>query len=138
MFSYILKQLASAIPTLALLMTLTFFLLRLAPGGPFDSDRVWPPEIKANIDRQYELDKPVSIQFLHWTAGALKGDFRESFQYTGTPVSKLILDSLPVSMSLGFWALLFSVVFGLALGAAAAWKHGTLWDSSREPQCWKP
>ena len=130
MITYLFKQTLGAIPTLALLLTLTFFLLRLAPGGPFDSERAWPPEIKANIDRQYELDRPVYVQFGHWAGSAVRGDFRESFQYTGIPVSQLIKDSLPVSMTLGFWAVIASVIFGLGLGAIAAWKQNTWIDGS--------
>lgn len=129
MLSYLTKRLASAIPTLAILTTLTFFLLRLAPGGPFDSDRAWPPEVQANIVAKYELDLPVSIQFAHWLRDLiLHGDLRESFQYTGRPVTQIITDSLPVSLELGFLSLLFALILGLPLGCIAAWKRNRWLD----------
>lgn len=129
MFSYFLKRMASAIPTLAILTTLTFFLLRLAPGGPFDSDRAWPPEVQANIAAKYELDLPVSIQFAHWMRDLVRhGDLRESFQYTGRPVTQIISDSLPVSLQLGFLSLLFALTIGLPLGCISAWKQNRWLD----------
>lgn len=130
MLIYALKRILSAIPTLFLLLALTFFMLRLAPGGPFDTDHAWPPEIQANIERKYELDLPVAVQFAHWAADAIRGDLRESFQYLGQPVRGLIADSLPVSLGLGSLALLFSCLIGIPLGAVAAWKRGTWLDSA--------
>jgi len=123
MFSYLLKRIATAIPTLMILATLTFFLLRLAPGGPFDSDRAWPPEVQANIAAKYELDRPIIVQFAHWVRDVLHGDLRESFQYAERPVMRIIADSLPVSMELGFFSLCFAIFIGIPLGCIAAWKR---------------
>jgi oligopeptide transport system permease protein len=130
MISTILRRLVSAIPTLLILATLTFFLLRLAPGGPFDSDHAWPPEVQANILAKYELDQPVYVQFLHWAGDLLQGDLRESFQYVGRPVAEIIGDSLPISIKLGFFALLFSLTIGIPLGCIAAWKQNSWLDRS--------
>ncbi|MGZ3709865.1 MAG: ABC transporter permease, partial [Bdellovibrionota bacterium] len=130
MIIYSLRRLAGALPTLLLLLTLTFFLLRLAPGGPFDSDRAWPPEIQANIAHKYELDQPVVVQFGHWLRDLVHGDLRDSFQYIGRPVTEIIRESFPTSIALGAWALVLAVVFGIPLGCLAAWKRGTWWDSS--------
>lgn len=127
---WFLKKIASAVLTLFLLSTLTFFLIRVAPGGPFDGDRAWPPEIKANIDRKYGLDQPVTLQFAQWLKDVSHGDFRESFQYMGRPVTEMIGESLPPSLLLGAWALLVSIVLGIPLGCLAAWKRGTWLDSS--------
>lgn len=130
MILYLARRLIGAIPTLALLATLTFFLLRLAPGGPFDTDRVWPPEVQANIMAKYELDRPVYVQFAHWALDLAQGNLRESFQYIGRPVSEIITESLPVSTSLGLWSLGFAIFFGLPLGALAAWKRNSWLDHS--------
>ncbi|MCM2323652.1 MAG: ABC transporter permease [Oligoflexia bacterium] len=130
MMAFVLRRLAGAVPTLLLLATLTFFLLRLAPGGPFDGERAWPPEIMANIQARYGLDRPLPVQFGQWLADLARGDLRESFQYIGRPVSEIIGESLPVSLGLGIWALLFSIVIGIPLGCLAAWKRNTWLDHS--------
>lgn len=128
--SWFLKKFASAVLTLFLLSTLTFFLIRVAPGGPFDSDHAWPPEIKANIDHKYGLDKPVTVQYVEWLKDVSHGDFRESFQYIGRPVSEMLAESFPPSMLLGGCAFLVSILLGIPLGCLAAWKRGTWLDSS--------
>jgi oligopeptide transport system permease protein len=109
---------------------ITFFLMRLAPGGPFDTDRAFSPEVKANILRTYELDQPTYIQYAHWLRDVLHGDLHESFQYIGKPVIEIIEDSLPPSMSLGILALLFAIAIGLPLGCLAAMKRGSFLDTS--------
>lgn len=129
MIQYTLRRIVGAIPTLFLLLTLTFFLLRLAPGGPFDTDHAWPPEVQANIERKYGLDQPMIVQYARWLADVMGGDLRESFQYLGKPVSELIRESLPASFGLGMLGLLVSVGLGIPLGCWAAWKRGTLWDT---------
>lgn len=128
MIPYLLRRIAGAIPTLAVLVTLTFFLLRLAPGGPFDGDRAWPPEVQANIHARYGLDQPLTTQFASWVGDLVRGDLRESFQYIGRPVLEIIGETLPVSAWLGFLALVFAVGLGVPLGCIAAWKRGTWLD----------
>lgn len=124
MFSYLTQRIAGAFSTLATLTILTFFLLRLAPGGPFDSDHVWPAQVQANIAARYELDQHLLIQFTHWARDLLlRGDLRESFQYIGRPVSQIIAESLPVSMTIGTLALVISLALGFPLGCIAAWKQ---------------
>jgi oligopeptide transport system permease protein len=127
---WLMKRIASAALTLLLLATLTFFLIRIAPGGPFDSDHAWPPEIKANIDHKYGLDQPVTTQFVSWLKDVAHGDLRDSFQYIGRPVTEMIGDALPPSLLLGTWALVVSILIGIPLGCIAAWKRGTWLDSS--------
>jgi oligopeptide transport system permease protein len=128
MIEFVLKRGLVALVTLFALMAVTFVLLRYAPGGPFDTDRAWPPEVQANINRRYELDRPVSVQFFHWVEGAVHGDFRESFQYIDRSVSSIIAESLPVSMGLGVLALFVSIGVGIPAGAFAAWKRGRAFD----------
>src|SRR5947209_7045596 len=101
MIRYALLRILGAIPTLYVLLTLTFFLLRLAPGGPFDTERAWPPEIQANIDARYGLDRPIQSQYLQWLKDVSRGDLRESFQFIGMPVRDIIFGALPVSAMLG-------------------------------------
>ncbi|MBY0471309.1 ABC transporter permease [bacterium] len=130
MIHYFTTRLGSALITLFFLAVITFFTLRLAPGGPFDTERATTPEIQASINQQYGLDRPLIVQFADWFAGAAKGDLKTSFQYLGRPVSEIIFGALPNSLVLGGWALLFAVALGLPLGALAAWKQNTVWDFS--------
>lgn len=130
MLNYLAKRIAALIPTLLLLLTLTFFLVRLAPGGPFDSDHAWPPEIQANLEQKYGLDQPVVVQFWRYVVDLAHGDFRESFQYIGRPVSEILIEALWPSFLLGSLALGLAIGFGVPLGAAAAWKRGSAWDLS--------
>jgi len=126
--SYALRRIAGALATLFTLATLTFFLLRLAPGGPFDADQVWPVEIQAHIARQYELDRPVAVQFAHWMREAAQGNLQESFQYIGKPVREVISESLPTSALLGGCALGFAILIGIPLGCLAAWNKNSAGD----------
>ncbi len=128
MLTYTIQRIVSGIMTLIALIILTFFLLRLAPGGPFDSEQAWPPEIQANIASLYELDRPVAIQFLHWAQDVVRGDLHESFQYLGHPVKEIIFESLPPSFILGGSALSVSILFGILLGCLSAWKQNSLLD----------
>jgi len=130
MIQFLFKRLVQSFVTLAFLATATFFLLRLAPGGPFDGDKVWPPEIQANIEAKYGLNRPIYTQFFSWVDDLAHGDLRESFHYIGTPVTEIISDATTPSLILGFSALLIAVIFGLLLGVLSAWKRGTFWDFS--------
>jgi oligopeptide transport system permease protein len=103
-------------------------MLRLAPGGPFDSERQLPPEVKANLERRYHLDKPVYEQFLIWLKSSAQGDFGESIQYGGKSVSTIILDSIPYSILLGFLALTLALLVGVPIGCLAALKRNTFFD----------
>lgn len=130
MLTYSIRRVLEAIPTLLILLTLTFFLLRFAPGGPFDTDRALPPEVMANIEARYGLDQPLWVQYKDWVADAVQGDFRESFQYYGRPVSEIIGSSLPISVQLGLMSLVLCLAMGIPLGCVAAWKKNSIWDAS--------
>ena len=127
---YIVQRLLSAFLTLLLLAALTFFLLRLAPGGPFDGDKSFPPEIRANIERRYGLQEPLPEQFVSWMRDVARGDFRESFQHDGMPVQDIIADALPVSFQLGGLATLISLLLGVPLGLLAGARHSSWIDRS--------
>jgi oligopeptide transport system permease protein len=128
MIGFAFRRILGALPTLLLLATLVFFLLRLAPGGPFDGERAFPPDVMANIEARYGLDQPLLAQYWSWLTDLLRGDLRESFQYIGRPVTEIISEALPVSIGLGLWALVFAVVIGAPLGALAAWKRNSWID----------
>lgn len=128
MIQLLVKRLVSTIPTLFLLLTLVFFLIRLAPGGPFDSEQVWPIEIQQAIESKYGLDQPVWRQYLHYLKSVLSGDLNESFQYIGRPISEMISESAPVSLFLGLAGLGMSMLMGIPLGLLAGWKRHSLWD----------
>lgn len=120
MLAWSLKRLLSAIPTLLLLITLAFFLMRVAPGGPFDYERSLPPEIEANLKAKYHLDEPVAQQYLRYLSQLARGDLGPSFQYQDYTVAELILAGLPVSLLLGGLSVLVALVFGILAGSLAA------------------
>ncbi|MDX1442327.1 MAG: oligopeptide ABC transporter permease OppB [Gammaproteobacteria bacterium] len=120
MKAFILKRIAIAIPTLWLLVTLAFFLVRFAPGGPFDFERSLPPEIEANLLAKYDLDAPLWQQYVNYLGDVVRGDLGPSFQYRDYTVNELIADGLPVSMLLGGLAMLLALALGLLAGSIAA------------------
>lgn len=120
MLVYALRRAAAAIPTLFLLVTLAFFLIRLAPGGPFDTERQLPPAIEANLQQRYHLDEPLLQQYGRYVWGIVRGDFGPSFQYPDLTVTQLIAAGFPVSLTLGACAMLLALIVGVVLGAVAA------------------
>ncbi|WP_085901447.1 oligopeptide ABC transporter permease OppB [Kiloniella majae] len=128
MLSFILKRLAGAIPTLLIIVTLAFFLIRSAPGGPFDKERTVPPEVAANLNAVYHLDDPLWEQYLYYLGGAIQGDFGPSFQYRDFSVTELIAAGFPVSLTLGLTAIFLAITIGVSLGAIAALKQNSLID----------
>lgn len=123
-----LRRLLTAVPTLLLLVTLCFFLMRLAPGGPFDGDRTLPPAIEAALAAEYHLDEPLPQQYLRYLGGLLRGDLGPSFQYQEFSVRQLIVDGLPVSLSLGMLAMALALLLGGLIGIAAALRPGRALD----------
>ncbi len=125
---YILKRLLGAIPTLFILITIAFFLIRIAPGGPFDEDKALPPEILANLEAKYNLDQPLIVQYARYLGSVLRGDLGPSFQYSDFTVNELIAEGFPVSIRLGASALLLALVFGVLIGTIAAWRQNSRLD----------
>ena len=103
---FVLRRLASAIPTIFIVVTISFFLMRFAPGGPFNLERALPPQIMANMLKAYQLDQPLYMQYLHYLWNVLHGDFGPSYVYRDFSVAELIGQSLPYSLELGSWAML--------------------------------
>ena len=117
---YLLRRLLGMIPTLFALITVAFFLVRFAPGGPFDYERALPPEIEARMNARYHLDAPLWQQYLHYLGDVLRGDLGPSFQYQDYSVNELIAAGLPASLLIGALSLLLALVLGIAAGALAA------------------
>ncbi|MBV2143791.1 ABC transporter permease subunit [Falsochrobactrum sp. TDYN1] len=128
MVYFVLRRLISAAPTLFVVVTASFFLMRFAPGGPFSLERPLPPEVMANLMKTYNLDQPLWHQYIHYVGNALKGDFGPSFVYKGQSVFELLTSGLFYSFILGIWALLIGVLAGVAIGIVAALNHNKLPD----------
>jgi oligopeptide transport system permease protein len=126
---YLIRRLLGAIPTLFLIVALAFFMMRIAPGGPFDGERKLTPEIEMNMKRAYDLDKPVHVQFFKYLGGVLKGDFGPSFKNKDFTVTQLIAIGAPVSVRIGLCALAIATVLGLAIGTFAALRQNTAADA---------
>jgi len=120
MIGYALRRLLAAVPTLWLLITLAFFMIRLSPGGPFDSERVLPPEIEANLNARYHLDEPLAMQYARYLGNVLRFDFGPSFQYRDWTVNELIRSGFPVSATLGLLAMGLALLVGIGTGIYAA------------------
>lgn len=128
MLRFAIKRLLGAVPTLLVLIALAFFLIKVAPGGPFDTDRQVPPEIEANLNAAYHLDEPLYKQFSLYLTGLLRGDFGPSFQYRDHTVTELIAAGFPVSLRLGGLAMLLAFCVGVAVGTIAALKQNAFTD----------
>ena len=120
MLSYAIRRILSAIPTLFIIITLAFFMMRAAPGGPFDSQRKLPPQIEHNIEAAYSLDKPLFQQYLLYLGHISHGDFGPSYKNRNFTVTQLIAAGVPVSARLGFSAMAIALLVGVTLGAVAA------------------
>jgi oligopeptide transport system permease protein len=125
MLAYAARRLAAVLPTLLVIVTLAFVVVRLAPGGPFDAEQSLPPEVKANLERAYGLDQPLSSQYLHYLGAVMHGDFGPSLKYRDLSVRALIAQGLPVSIMLGLAALAVALAAGVPLGTWAALRRGT-------------
>ena len=130
MLNYTLRRLAGAVPTIFIIVTLTFFMIRLAPGGPFDLERPIDPLIMANLNRAYNLDAPLWQQYLIYLGNLLKGDLGPSFARRDFTVNDLFAAGLPVSIMLGGIALLLAAVLGTLLGTIAALRQNSWVDYS--------
>ncbi|WP_264045302.1 ABC transporter permease subunit [Methylobacterium flocculans] len=124
MIAFVLRRLLQAIPTLFAVVTLSFFLIRLAPGGPFDLERPLPPAAMANLARVYGLDQPLGVQYLRYLGALATGDFGPSFSFRDLTVAELFARGLPVSMTLGALALALALALGIGLGTLAAFRRG--------------
>ena len=117
-----------AIPVIFAVITITFFLVRAAPGGPFSSEKAVSEQVKAALEAQFQLDLPPHEQYFAYLADLIKGDFGPSFNFPGRSVNELVFQGLPVTAELGFYALLIAVVIGTLSGVIASLKPNSLQD----------
>ena len=129
MLNLILHRIAIAIPTLLVILIISFLLMHAAPGGPFTSERPLPPEILENIEAKYGLDQPIYKQMLNYAVGVLtEFDFGPSFKYKDRTVNEIISQGFPVTITYGFWSFVVAVFFGIPLGLIAALRQNTRID----------
>ncbi len=121
MLKFILRRIfLETIPALFVIATVTFFLIRLAPGGPFSSEKKVSPLVLERLEEHYGLDQPLFLQYLEYLSNVVRGDFGPSFKYPNRTVTELLADAFPVSMELGFYALVFAFIVGVGAGVIAA------------------
>ena len=129
MLNYVIKRVALAIPTLLILIVISFLLMHAAPGGPFTSEKPLPPQVMANIAAKYGLDQPLWKQMVNYIWGILTHfDFGPSFKYKDRTVNDIIAQGFPITLTYGFYSFVVAIVTGMALGIAAAVKQNTWID----------
>ena len=128
MLRFIAKRVLEAIPTLFILITVSFFLMRFAPGNPFTAEIAMTPEVMANIEAKYGFDKPVHQQYFSYLGGLMQGDLGPSFKYKDFTVNELVAQALPVSVKIGLFAFIVAVTFGVTFGTIAALRQNTWID----------
>jgi len=125
---FILFRLLQAIPVLIAVISITFFLIRFAPGGPFDTEKAVVPEVKAALEAQYKLDQPLVQQYFSYMGDLLQGDLGPSFKYPGRTVNELISAGFPITAELGLYAMLVALIIGGTAGVIASLKPNTAQD----------
>ena len=125
MAAHIIRRLLTGIPTLLVIVTIAFFMMRVAPGGPFDRERALPVEIERNVLKAYHLDQPLVLQYRDYLLGVLRGDFGPSFKYRDFTVAELLATGFPASLEVGGLAILLAVGLGITLGTLAALRQNT-------------
>ncbi|MFP4180131.1 MAG: ABC transporter permease [Spirochaetaceae bacterium] len=128
MTKYIIRRLIGIIPTLFIVVTISFFLIRIAPGGPFDAERRPPEQVLKNIEAKFNLDQPLPMQYLSYLGDILKGDLGPSFRYQDHDVNYYIANSLPNSLFLGFMSLGLAFILGVGTGVISALNQNTWVD----------
>lgn len=126
----VLRRLAVGLPTLLIIITLSFFMMRLAPGGPFDQERPLPPEIRRNVEKAYHLDESLMQQYLRYLGGLLRADFGPSYRTKDFTVGQLLAEGAPASLKVGGLAVLLATFLGLLAGIVAALRHNSWADYS--------
>ena len=126
--SFLVNRIIMGLVTLWLVVTITFFLLHLLPGDPFQSEKAIPPKIKENLMAKYHLDKPIGEQYIQYLKSVSKGDLGESMKVRGRTVNDVIKKSFPISADLGARSIIFALVVGIPLGIVAALKRGKYQD----------
>jgi oligopeptide transport system permease protein len=126
--AYVTRRLLTSIPTLLVIVTIAFFMMRVAPGGPFDRERALPVEIERNVLKAYHLDQPLLLQYRDYLLGVLRGDFGPSFKYRDFTVAELLATGFPASLEVGGLAIGLAILLGISLGTLAALRQNTGFD----------
>ncbi len=128
MISLILRRLGTAIPVLLAVITLTFFMVHSAPGGPFDEEKAVSPEVLIKLNERYNLNEPLWEQYFGYIGNVLKGDFGPSFRYPSRSVTELISTGLPITFELALYAILFALMLGILAGVISSLRPNTAYD----------
>ena len=128
MTKYIIRRLLGVIPTLFVIITLSFFIIRVAPGGPFDRERNLPPQVLHNIEKKYHMDEPLLVQYGRYLFDVVRGDLGPSFRYQDHDVNYYIFRALPNSMILGSISLSIALVLGIGVGIISALRQNSWAD----------
>src|SRR5947209_6713948 len=123
-----LRRLLEGLLALWIIITITFFLIRLLPGGPFDQEVALAPEVKAHLEEIYHLDRPWLEQYISYLGRFAQGDLGESYSYQGKSVNELLKNTLPITLTLGILCLILSFAVGIPWGLVAAARHHTAID----------
>ena len=130
LFIYVAKRIVEAVLVLWVIASLTFIMLRVMPGGPFDAEKALPPAVKANIEAKYNLDASLPEQYVDYIMGLFRGHLGESYKFIGREVSDIVGETLPISFQLGIFALVLSYLIGLPAGVYAAARHNRWQDTA--------
>ena len=128
MWAYVIKRILHGVVVLFAVATLTFLIMHWVPGGPFDSDKKLPPEIIANIEAKYHLDRPLPVQYGLYLKGLIQGELGPSFKYLGRDVADILSDTFPVSLTLGLAAVLVVIALGIPAGVVSAYRPNSMLD----------
>lgn len=128
MWRFILVRSLQAIPVILAVITITFFLVRMAPGGPFSSEKAVTAQVQAALEARYRLDEPLLQQYLSYLGDLAQGDFGPTFRYPGRTVEEMIFQGLPITAELGLYALLVATLFGVLAGVVASMRPNSAQD----------
>lgn len=128
MFGYVVKRILEAIFVVWVIATMTFLLLRVLPGGPFDSEKALPPEVLENLNKKYRLNEPLLVQYGDYMYGLVQGDLGQSYKYISRGITPILMESLPNSVQLGVYSLLIAYLIGIPTGVIAGWRRGSPLD----------
>ncbi len=128
MLRFFFIRILQSIPVIFIVITATFFLVRVAPGGPFDADKVVSAEVLEKLNARYNLDAPIYIQYYDYMSNLIRGDFGPSFRYTNRSVNEMITAGLPITFELAMYAILFAFIVGITAGLIASIKPNSLQD----------
>src|SRR5262245_14192036 len=130
MLRFILRRLIITVPMVLIVVSVTWVLIRMAPGNFYTAERALPPAIENNLREKYGLNKPWYVQYGKMISNTLRGDFGTSLKYEGQSVNMILARTLPVSATIGFLAYVLAIIVGVTVGTLAAVKQNTGWDYS--------